>query len=105
MTTTVRTNNHKRPVLNRWELTAKESAEFDYLEEDEGQFFRFKGQVYDLGEFSRITAPGSERLHPMECQALELQGWDGYACDSFFSGVLVKYADKFESVIVGQYFS
>ena len=105
MTTTVRTNNHKRPVLNRWDLTAKESAEFDYLAEDEGQFFRFKGNVYDLGEFSRITAPGSERLHPMECQAQAFQGWDGYAGDSFFSGVLVKYADEFESVIVGQYFS
>lgn len=105
MNVTIRTNNHKRQVLNRWELTAKESAEFDYLAEDEGQFFRFKGTVYDLGEFSRITTPGSARSHPMECQAPEFQGWRGYLSESFFSGVLIKYADDFESVIVAQYFS
>jgi len=105
MKTTIRTNNHKRQVLNRWELTAKESAEFDYLAEDEGQFFRFKGTVYDLGEFSRITAPGSARSHPMECQAPEFHGWDSYLSDSYFSGVLIKFAVDFESVIVAQYFS
>lgn len=103
--TTIRTNNHKRPVLNRWELTAKESAEFDYLDDDEGSFFRFKGAVYDLGEFSRITAPGSARLHPMECQSPDFQGWQGYLSESYFFGVLIKYADDYESVIVGQYFS
>jgi len=105
MKTTIRTNNHKRRVLNRWELTATESAEFDYLAEDAGQFFRLKGNVYDLGEFSRITAPGSARSHPMECQAPEFQGWHGYLSDSYFSGVLIKYADDVESVIVAQYFS
>lgn len=105
MTTTIRTNHHTRPVLSRFELTETESAEFDYLNADEGSFFRFKGNVYDLGEFSRITAPGSARNHPMECQNPDLQGWDGYIAESSFFGLLIKYADEFESVIVGQYFS
>jgi hypothetical protein len=102
---TIRTNHKPRPVLQRYELTEKESAEFDYLAPDEGSFFRYKGQVYDLGEFSRVIVPGAERMHPMECDNPGFAGWDGYASDSFFSGMLVKYTDGFESVIVAQYFS
>ena len=42
---TIRTNNTPRDVIYRWELTPKESKEFDYLPDDEGTFFRCKGQV------------------------------------------------------------
>ena len=110
-TVTIRTNNVPREVLNRWELTPEESAEFDYLGDDEGSFFRYRGDVYDLGEFSRIIAPGAESLHPMECAEPASQGWDGYVSDSFFSGMLVRWARDengrvdAERVIVGLYCS
>ena len=32
-----------------------------------------------------------------------LKVWDGYLSDSFFSGVLVRYADDCESVVVARY--
>ena len=102
---TIRTNHKPRPVLQRYELTEKESAEFDYLAPDEGSFFRYKGHVYNLGEFCRVIAPGAGRMHPTECDNPGFAGWDCYASDSFFSGVLVKYVDDLESVIVAQYFS
>ncbi|MNK49862.1 hypothetical protein D3C87_687270 [compost metagenome] len=96
-------NNQPRDVIDWHALTAKEQAEFDYLASDDTQesasFFRYKGLVYDLGEFARITP--SIAPHPQR------EGWehfDGYASDSAFSGTLVRYVDDFERVIVATYF-
>lgn len=56
MTITIRTNNVPRPTIDAYELTDNERKEFDYLKwdkidagEDSATFFRFKGQLYDLG--------------------------------------------------------
>lgn len=114
----IRTNNVPRDVINAWELTPAERAEFDYLDweaiddgRDSCDFVRYRGQLYDLSEFSRIIPPGSERCHPMECAEPAFQGWDGYASDSYFSGILIRWArddngkPDFERVIVGLYTS
>ena len=100
MQVTIRTNNQPRPILWACDLTEKEKTEFDYLnlEEGDGSFFRYKGQVYDLGEFVRVEANACEHNAPF-------QAWHGVQSDSYFSGVLVRYTDECESVIVGQYFS
>jgi hypothetical protein len=99
---TISTNNVPRPVIYGYELTVAERAEFDYLEWDEAgsggfysSFFRYKGQVYDLGECRTLAVTGTP----------ELKGWDGYFSESFFFAVLVKFADEGESVIIGQMFS
>lgn len=94
---TVITNNVPRDVLWGLELSEKERAEFDYLNPDEldyATFFRYKGEVYDLGEFMRIDEPVSSIF----------KGWDGYSSDSFFSGVLVRYVDDGQ-IVVGRYYS
>lgn len=97
----IRTNHQSRPVLHGFELTDTEKQNFDYLENvDNSQFFRFKGQVYDLGEFMRITPP----IAP-HARRKNWENWHGYSSDSAFSGVLVKYVDDCERVIVAQYFS
>ena len=89
----IRTNNKPRFTVNGYDLTPKEKQEFDYLKDvDAGLFFRYKGNVYDIGEF-------------MRCESAELKAWHGYSSDSFFSGVLIKFVDDGDSVIVGQYFS
>lgn len=100
MNVTIRTNNVPRDTVEAHELTAKERAEFDYLDwpaieagDASATFMRFKGQVYDLGEFMRCP------------DTAWFKGWDGYHSDSAFSGVLVRYVDNFERVIVAQYFS
>ena len=85
------TNNIPRPILCGYELTEKESADFDYMDDiNEGSFFRYKGQVYDLAEFVRIDKSDSE-----------LSTCDGIHTDSFFSAVLVKLSDCGEAVTVG----
>lgn len=104
MSTTIRTNNVPRFIIEAYELSAQERAEFDWLDweaidagEDSASFFRFKGQLYALSEFMRCD------------HAYGLQGWDGYHSDTMFSGVLIKYVDEpsqpYTQVVVGQYFS
>lgn len=112
---TVRTNNVPRDVLHPWELTLAELKEFEYLVDDPtnleqwynsgASFFRYRDQLYDLGEFSRVIAPNSQRCHSMECDAPAFQGWDGYQSDSYFSGLLVRYSNDFHQVVVGTYYS
>jgi hypothetical protein len=115
---TIRTNNVPRDVINAWELTAAEQAQFDYLDweaiedgRDSAQFFRYRGELYDLSQFSRVIHPDAQRAHPMECSEPAFQGWDGYMSDSFFSGMLIRWAHDenghpdFERVIVGVYCS
>lgn len=82
-----------------FELSEKERDEFDYLESDQldhTTFIRYKGEVYDLNEFMRIDSYVSSN-----CQ---FDGWYGYASDSFFSGVLIRYVGDGQ-VVVGRYYS
>ena len=96
----IKTNNQPRDVLTWYDLTPAEQKEFDYLEEGEGSFFRYKNQMYDLGEFMRIDA--NITPHP---QRDGWEKWHGYASDSYFSGVLVRYTSDCEQVVVGMYYS
>jgi hypothetical protein len=96
---TVTTNNVPRDVIEAYQLSAKERDEFDYIDwpavdrgEGSASFFRYKGELLDLGEFMVWDGVG----HPFP-------KWDGYRSDSFFSGLLIRYTEDFESVVVGQY--
>lgn len=104
---TITTNHHLREVIDAWQLSAAEREQFDYLDwvaiddgRDSASFVRYKGELYDLSDFQVI-----DRMAPTD-----FKGWDGYASDSFFSGMLVRYArDEWgeldpEYVIVGYYY-
>lgn len=107
MTTKVTTNNVPRDVIDAWQLTAEERKQFDYLDwagiEDGtsgASFFRYRGELYDLGEFT-TTSPGPWN-HGLPDW---MSAWDGYQSDSFFSGIVIRYADDAcESVVVGTYY-
>ena len=88
----IKTNNQPRDILTWYDLTPAEQKEFDYLEEGEGSFFRYKGWVYDLGEFMRVDHTA------IPCK------WQGYYGGAAFSGVLIRYTSNCEQVIVGMYF-
>lgn len=86
----ITTNNVPRDILHAWNLTLAELSEFDYLIDkpdnatDEelqqlwydcgASFFRYRGEVYDMGEFMRI-----------EPNSVHFEGWDGYRSDSFLA--------------------
>ena len=91
----ITTDNKYRNILYGCELTEKEKEQFDYLDDAEADFtgFRYKGDLYDLGEFMRIEN------NP------ELKNWDGISNHTYFSGILVKYSDCGDGVKVGTYCS
>lgn len=101
MAINITTNNVPRDVVYRCELSAKESADFDYLAPDEGTFFRYRGEVYYLGEFM-LCPSDSESVGNV---ANNVPGWHGYQSNSFFSGIVIRYVDNYERVIVGRYYS
>lgn len=85
----VTTNNHWRQILYWHDLTQKEQKELQdsYDSVKESNFFRYKGQIYDLSDFVRINMPG----------------WDASKPDSFFSGISVKVSECGDAIKVGQY--
>lgn len=95
---TIRTNNVPRNTLYGYELSKKDRSDFDYLSDEQfcdATFFRFKGNLYDVSEFMIVCD-----------EYLLSEGWQAYASDSYFSGVVIKFPDNdMETVIVGQYFS
>jgi hypothetical protein len=128
---TIRTNNVPRPLLHSWDLSLTELAEFDYLVSNDqpigfdynstppdrlmelwsdcsARFFRYKCQLYYIGEFVRIVPQGCQSVgfehHDHNGQ---FTTWCGIASDSYFSGLLVKWPkdDDTENIVVGRYFS
>lgn len=111
----IKTNNQPRPVVYWYELTDAERADLDYIDtdtaRDDFRGFRYKGAVYDLGEFSaiRTRTQQAQRLHHTAHTAEDdspLARWDGIQTDSYFSGTVVRYADRdADAVIVGLAYS
>jgi len=93
------TNNHPRDIISGDELTADERKEFDYIDWNsdvyDQHFFRYKGNVYDLGDCEVWTGFTINIL----------AGWSGYYSESFFSGVVFRYTEDMEQVIVGRYYT
>lgn len=95
---TIKTNHKPRPIIYGFELTPKERADFDYYDSEEldhASFFRYKGQVYDLSEFQRITP----------CDDSPVTKWHGIMITSYFSSLLIRLSDCGESVTVGAFYS
>jgi hypothetical protein len=100
------TNHVPRDVIDASELTAAERNEFDYhnweaMEEgrDSASFFRYKGQLYDLSQFSvdaGITKGCGLPAH--------LSRWDVYQSQHAFCAIVVRFIDD-EQVIVGRVLS
>jgi hypothetical protein len=93
----IKCNNVPRPLLNWGDLTAKEQKEFDYLDTENAQleanFVRYRGACYDVGEFQTIPKHND-------------YGWEwfnGYYADTYFSGVLLRYHEEFEYVVMATY--
>lgn len=91
----IKTNRHARHIIYGCELPENQRKEFDYLSDEEyssNGFFKYKGQYFDLGEFIRCEGE------------LKDKEWHRYSSDSYFSGIVVKYTEDYESVIVGTYY-
>jgi hypothetical protein len=91
--TEITTNNVPRDIIDAAYLTPAEREEFDYLNwpaidkgTDTASFFRYKGELYDLGTFMRLEAT---------------PGWDGGMAVSWSFAIVVRYVNDNEQVVVG----
>jgi hypothetical protein len=92
----IKTNNKFRPILYWHDLTAVEQNEFDWVTgdiQDSVRFVRYKGEVYPLEEFMPLSNGVEKVLSP----------WSGSRGDSYFSGLLIRYDEDCENVVVGMY--
>ena len=95
--TNITTNNHAIPLLSGYELTAKERAELDYVDDAEmadahDRFFRYRGGIYDTQQFTRIDVhPNHSPFGTSVPRSDPMARWDGIQTDSFFSGVVIRH--------------
>lgn len=93
----INTNNVVRPLVSGLDLTQNEREEYDHIDDDDlagYQFFRYRNQMYYLGDFMRCGV--DERFG---------KKWHGYLAQSFFHGLLVRISHDGDGVIVGEYFA
>jgi hypothetical protein len=108
----VRTDHKWRQFTYRYDVPAKVLAsQFDYhrctneCAPDECDclpldgFFEYLGTWYHTDQFMRLSGAGAGTSDPND----RLAAWDGYAGDSFFSGVVIKLASDGERFQVGRY--
>lgn len=92
------TNRIPRPLLCLSDLPEKAQKDFEYIEDPhQPRLVRYKGEWYDVWDSQRC--PGAEAP---EATRHAFAGWDGYISDSYFSGVLFRFADE-DCVVVGRY--
>ena len=101
----VHTNNVPRDIVYSWELTDAERKDYGYLgdEIDSADFFRYRGEVYHLGEFDMVH---NRFYNPNPPDWMK--PWDGYLSFGFVGGLVVRYAREDghidnEHVVVGWY--
>ena len=86
------TNNQPRAMVFGYELTEKQRAEFDYLDDiDVEDFIKYQGMIFHIGDFLRLSDDSEEAK----------QGWHGVYPLNAFCGVLVKMLDN-EKVVIGK---
>jgi hypothetical protein len=91
--TNIKTNNVPRQLFNWYELSNKKRNEFSYVDKEDcssNSFFRYKGQLYYLGNFMRVGT---------------LDGWEGAEFFTMHSGVCVRFTEGYEKVVVGSFCS
>jgi hypothetical protein len=96
MSLTIKTDHKWRDLVYRFDVPAKVLADqFDYQDAEEilDGFFYYRGYWYHLDDFMAVNGHG------------DLKDWDGYSCDSYFSGVLIKLSSDGEQIKIGTYFS
>ena len=103
------TDNKWRPLASLTDLPAKAMKEFEYIDEDsihDLRLVKYKGVWYDVRDTQRITMGNSFRGWDMYVtKDHPFAKWSAVSSDSFFSGILFKFNEDFEQVIVGRYCS
>ncbi len=91
------TNNQWRNMLYGYELPESVKSDFDYIDDiDSSDFIKYRGVYYSVCDFMRLPEVGGPDFG---------EQWDGYASDSFFSGVLIQLSPEDNIYKVATYIS
>ena len=103
----IKTDHKYRPLKALFELPEKVAKDFDYVKEDcTPRFVKYKGQWYDTADTQRITAESHRMGWDMQVGKDHiLAKWDAILWDTFFSAMVYKFSEDWESVIVGRYYT
>ena len=83
----ITSNFQARPLMYASDLPEKVQEDLGIRAENDGDYFKYKGEYYDLADF-------------LACDSFDGY-WHGSFAQSFFSGILVRLTDDNEGVIVG----
>lgn len=87
------TNNKPRALIYGYELSDKEKADFDYMDDLEYEtFVRYKGMVFAISDFMRLSDDSEETK----------QGWNGVYGMNAFCGILIKLEPGAEHAVMGK---
>lgn len=93
------TNRIPRPLACLRDLPQGAAKDFKYIEDPhEYRLVCYRGVWYDVWDSQRC--PGAEAP---EATRHAFAGWDGYVSDSYFSGVLFRFADD-DRVVCATYY-
>ena len=104
----IKTDHKYRPLLSLCELPEKVAKDFDYVKEEYCtlRFVKYKGDWYDTLDTQRITTESYRMGWDMPVSKDHiLADWDAILSDTFFSGMVFKFSEDWESVIVGVYYA
>ncbi len=97
----ITTNNHPRQLHCLINIPQVEQEWFDYIEGEDKfslRMFRYKGEWYDSWDFT-TTGPGPWSHGLPEA----FRKWNGYASDTYWSGILIRLQYEDDQVVVGSY--
>ena len=98
------TNNQPRDLMHLCDFSTADQEkireQYDWMNPEDIEynygFFKYRGQFFHLTDFIRTP---SESIS-------ELQHWEGYSTDSYFSGTVVRFVENdCDRVVVGRYYS
>ena len=85
----ITSNFQARPLMYGSDLPEKVQEDFGIRAENDGNYFKYKGEYYDLADFLAHENSSEDGY------------WHGACAQSFFTGIVVRLTDDNEGVIVG----
>ena len=104
----IKTDHKYRPLKALCELPEKVAKDFEYVDEEDVslRFVKYKDGWYDTADTQRITAESYRMGWDMPVAKDHiLAKWDAILSESFFSAMVFKFDEDWESVIVGRYYT
>jgi hypothetical protein len=95
------TNGHPRPVILASELTEDDLRRLGYTPDEGDTFVHYRDWIYPISDFS--TTWGLSRNSEGSTTPADLQGWHGFLSDSYFTGIVLRYTEDNDFVVVGRF--